>query len=186
MAYGDGTLNLSGNLNVAIGKPLDARYTIEHEADLTSSSTWTASGANYAYEGIIVYCKDTHKTKQLQGSNDYSEAANWVEVGSTHNAMPSDRFDNITWKENGLENKYTAPDDGYIYAARKASAANQYLVCIVYSKTDVELYTSVCFVPSANSLARVFLPISKGFAYAFSWSATTEDVNKFIYANGAY
>lgn len=81
MAYGDGTLNLSGNLNVAIGKPLDARYSVEHEADITSSSIWSVSGANYAYEGIMVYCKDTHRTMQLQGSNDYSIAANWIEIG---------------------------------------------------------------------------------------------------------
>lgn len=85
MAYGDGTLSLSGNLNVAIGKPLDARHIVEHETDLTSSSTWTASGANYAYEGVMVYCKDTHKTMQLQGSADYSVASNWVEVGAGGN-----------------------------------------------------------------------------------------------------
>ena len=83
MAYGDGTLNLSGNLNVAIGKPLDARFIVENEADLTSASTWTASGANYAYEGIMVYCRDTQKTMQLQGSNDYSVAANWHEITET-------------------------------------------------------------------------------------------------------
>lgn len=82
MAYGDGTLNLSGNLNVAIGRPLDARYILDNEADLTAAASWTAGGANYAYDGMMVYCKDTNKTWQLQGSNDYSASANWHEVGS--------------------------------------------------------------------------------------------------------
>ena len=100
MAYGEGTLNLSGNLNVAIGRPLDARYILDSEENLTSSASWTAGGANYAYDGMMVYCKDTNKTYQLQGSNDYSVAANWHEVGGggggSSNAVTIDGTQTIT------------------------------------------------------------------------------------------
>ena len=191
MAYGDGTLNLSGNLNVAIGRPLDARYILDNEADLTAAASWTAGGANYAYDGMMVYCKDTNKTYQLQGSNDYSISANWHEFvgsgssGTAHDAMPSGRYDDVTWQATG--SFYTAPADGYVFILMQGNAANQYTTLSVWTPDENSLiYTNTSYIGGTSGYCSLFYPISKNFKYKVSWTAANKIYFRFIYAQGSY
>lgn len=76
MARTKGMLNLSGNLEVNAGAPLDARSVVPTVADLT-----VASNFQYKYVGMTVVVQATGDMYILI-ANDVTVAANWKQVGS--------------------------------------------------------------------------------------------------------
>ena len=80
MARTKGMLNLSGNLEVNAGAPLDARSVVPTVADLT-----IASNFQYKYVGMTVTVQATGDMYTLL-SNDVTDIANWKPVGKTYTA----------------------------------------------------------------------------------------------------
>ena len=76
MARTKGMLNLSGNLEVNAGAPLDARSVVPTVADLT-----IASNFQYKYVGMPVVVQATGDMYILT-ANDVTVAANWKQIGS--------------------------------------------------------------------------------------------------------
>lgn len=76
MARTKGMLNLSGNLEVNAGAPLDARTVVPTVADLTNASNF-----QYKYIGMPVVVQATGDMYILT-ANDVTVAANWKQVGS--------------------------------------------------------------------------------------------------------
>lgn len=76
MARTKGMLNLSGNLEVNAGAPLDARSVVPTVADLT-----VAANFQYKYVGMTVVVQATGDMYILT-ANDVTVAANWKQVGS--------------------------------------------------------------------------------------------------------
>ena len=76
MARTKGMLNLSGNLEVNAGAPLDARTVVPTAADLL-----VASNFQYKYVGMPVVVQATGDMYILTG-NDVTVSANWKQVGS--------------------------------------------------------------------------------------------------------
>lgn len=76
MARTKGMLNLSGNLEVNAGAPLDARSVVPTVADLT-----VAANFQYKYVGMPVVVQATGDMYVLT-ANDVTVAANWKQIGS--------------------------------------------------------------------------------------------------------
>lgn len=76
MARTKGMLNLSGNLEVNAGAPLDARSVVPTLADLT-----VAANFQYKYIGMTVTVQATGDMYVLT-ANDVTVAANWKQIGS--------------------------------------------------------------------------------------------------------
>ena len=76
MARTKGMLNLSGNLEVNAGAPLDARSVVPTLADLT-----VASNFQYKYIGMPVVVQATGDMYTLL-TNDVTDIANWKKTGS--------------------------------------------------------------------------------------------------------
>ena len=79
MARQKGTLVLSANFETQAAAPLDARYTVQSESDLTASNSWVADGSAYVYVGMQVYVKANQKLFMLI-NEDYTKAASWTEL----------------------------------------------------------------------------------------------------------
>ena len=77
MARAKGMLNLSGNLEVLAGAPLDARDAADAKADLT-----TAGPFDYPYEGMETYVKDQKKKYRYLGG-DITDVNNWEDCSGT-------------------------------------------------------------------------------------------------------
>lgn len=76
MARTKGMLNLSGNLEVNAGAPLDARSVVPTVADLT-----VAANFQYKYIGMTVTVQATGDMYTLL-TNDVTDIANWKQIGS--------------------------------------------------------------------------------------------------------
>ena len=77
MARAKGMLNLSGNLEVLAGAPLDARDAADAKADLTTAGTF-----DYPYEGMETYVKDQKKKYRYLGG-DITDVNNWEDCSGT-------------------------------------------------------------------------------------------------------
>ena len=91
----DASVVYSGNFNVQIGRPLDARQKQEFKADLTNPEKWKANdGKTYLWKGMNVYVDETDKwyylstdPKQTYTGTDsethfsYEDINNWKEIG---------------------------------------------------------------------------------------------------------
>ena len=76
MARAKGMLNLSGNLEVLAGAPLDARDKVPTKADLT-----VASNFPYPYVGMETYVEAEDKKYRFIG-DDVTDIEDWEEIGS--------------------------------------------------------------------------------------------------------
>ena len=94
-----------------------------------------------------------------------------------HQAMPSDKYINLTLPASG--GTVTAPDDGYIYLRKTATASGEY----VYLDNGS---VSVDFVYTTNNTKSLILPCSKGQTVTISYTASGPTaIFRFVYANGA-
>lgn len=101
-------------------------------------------------------------------------------------SMPGNRYINLTPDVSGTE--YTAPDDGWIYVRKKASAVNQY-VCLRKKMFDNKyIEASVMWSQAATTDMYVNMPVRKGevFQLTYTTAGTSEaEFFVFVYANGA-
>lgn len=103
--------------------------------------------------------------------------ANGKEV-IAHNAMPSDRYIDLTL--GASDSQYTAPADGYVYIIKVANANNQH---VQINSTDG--VGAICMVQNTN-WARLFIPVRKGNTYHVQYTTGGDTrVFRFIYAEGA-
>ena len=106
-----------------------------------------------------------------------------VDYGDTeyiaHQAMPSDRYVDLTLPDDG--GNITSPADGYFYLSKNSTATGQRVRLYNYTNT-------MCVVSwsSGTQNLEVCLPVSKGDVVRTVYSADgTTNVFRFIYANGA-
>lgn len=94
-----------------------------------------------------------------------------------HQAMPSNRYVNLTLPASGIP--VTAPADGYIYLRKQSTASGQY-VYISWS------HMSVDFVYTAANTKSLVLPCRKGDVITFNYTAAGDTTAfRFVYAQGA-
>lgn len=112
---------------------------------------------------------------------DFANINNTAKIAITHNAMPSDVYDDLTLGASG--STYTAPADGYFYLDKLSSASGQYMD-IASAGIRVTIYASA----SSQNL-RTFLPAKKGesIIVRYSLAGTTEGNTffRFVYAVGS-
>lgn len=96
-----------------------------------------------------------------------------------HNAMPSNRYENLTLGASGAS--YTAPADGYIYLNKSATAANQ-SITIINDSNGMRTNDSAT---GSGIWVATYLPVSKGQPIRITYTTDgTTNVFRFIYANG--
>lgn len=154
MARTKGMLNLSGNLEVNAGAPLDARTVVPTLADLT-----VASNFQYKYVGMPVVVQATGDMYILT-ANDVTVAANWKKIGSgggssytagdgidiTNDAISVKAGSNLSFDSSGNLN---AADTTYT-AGTNVSISNQNVI----SATDTT-YTAGTGIDITNDVISV-------------------------------
>ena len=95
-----------------------------------------------------------------------------------HQAMPSDRYTNLTLGSSGTN--YTAPADGWFFLNKAASAASQYI------SFNISTLQCVCYATAGGQNLLLYIPVSKGKSVGCWYSAGgTTGTFRFVYANGA-
>lgn len=96
-----------------------------------------------------------------------------------HQAMPSDRYVNLTLGTSG--NTYTMPADGYLCLEKVSTAQNQMIRFICGDNIRM-----ICISNYQNNYLSLTMPVKKGTVVSVSYTAAG-DTNKFTftYANGA-
>lgn len=85
MARIDGATNYQLNFNITTPGPIDSRMRVEHEDDLTKSSTWPTTDAP-VFKGMAVSVMDTGEIWVLKDPNMYTDKTSgngWVKVGGS-------------------------------------------------------------------------------------------------------
>ena len=101
MARNKGIAAFSANFEPQVAAPLDARYVVETQADLISTSTWQAhDGEVYVYNGMLVtVTNDANSSNNglyyLNNAAQYTQLSSWTKVGES-GATPTTYFDNTT------------------------------------------------------------------------------------------
>lgn len=97
-----------------------------------------------------------------------------------HNAMPSDRYINLTLGASGAI--YTAPADGYVFLRKHTVTENRYIGLYRHNNIGV---SSMVVCPVANRDSAVFIPVKKGqmFKCLYDMDGTTDEF-RFVYAEG--
>ena len=94
-----------------------------------------------------------------------------------HQAMPSDKYVNLTLGANG--STYTAPADGYLTLVKGATASGQYMIFINNRNS-----ASVSSIATGALNCRLLMPVSKGDVITINYTVDgTTGLFKFIYAN---
>lgn len=99
-----------------------------------------------------------------------------------HQAMPSDRYIDLTLGASGTI--YTAPADGWIILRRTSTASGQYLQLINDASAKLQYFVQ----SGVNSgIIGASIPVKKGdnFAVAYTLGSSTNQIFRFIYAEGS-
>jgi hypothetical protein len=108
---------------------------------------------------------------------DFSNVTNTAKIAMAHNAMPSDRYVDLTIGASGTQ--YTMPADGYVNVIVTSSASGPYEVALSYANIQVS--------NSAEGYAiRMLTPVKKGDVVTLNYNTTLGFQSlRFIYAEGA-
>lgn len=140
-----------------------------------STQTWSQTGS--CLIGTVTMSSSkvaSLNTKQAFHAVDYSDTEYMA-----HQAMPSDRYTNLTLPATG--GTITAPADGYLTVNKSATAAGQY-INFINGSNGMNCNTTA---PSALPL-RLCMPVSKGDVITINYDAAgTTTMFRFIYANGS-
>ncbi len=134
----------------------------------------SVNGVNADTSGNVVIKSDASKADK-----DLTNINNIGKITIAHNAMPSLVYDDLTLGASGTS--YTAPSNGYVYIAKKATAKAQYINIESSGRLAVQMVSI-----EGEQAIRCFLPIAKGaiFRIIYSLGGTTETF-RFVYAVGS-
>ena len=97
-----------------------------------------------------------------------------------HQAMPSDKYIDLTLGANG--SSYTAPADGYVYLWKVSNAADQYIT-LTNRSNGLAIHQ---WTPLNGGGCAGYIPVSKGDIVDYTYTAGgAVNIFRFIYANGA-
>ena len=122
----------------------------------------------------------------LNGKADrsLSNVDNTANILMAHNAMPSDNFDTLTMGASGTV--YTAPADGFFWAAVEVQGSQGFVEAIIRDSSDNYIYTSNNFGTLPRVIPCILLPVKKGDTATISYTDTTSPYElRFIYAVGS-
>lgn len=140
----------------------------------------SSSKSNFLNDSIIVASFGLSGTKIDKFTpNDVFHAVDYSDTDFiAHQAMPSDRYVDLTLGASG--SSYKAPADGYLVIRKTATAANQY----VYMKSG-EIFISTQATTN-DSVLEMYVPVQGGKSCVVSYNAGgSTGVFRFVYANGA-
>ena len=118
---------------------------------------------------------DSFSRKQVFRVVDYSDTEYIA-----HQAMPSDKYIDLTLGANG--SSYTAPADGYVYLWKVSNAADQYIT-LTNRSNGLAIHQ---WTPLNGGGCAGYIPVSKGDIVDYTYTAGgAVNIFRFIYANGA-
>jgi len=84
MSRNKGTFPFSANLEGNIRGPIDAKMLVPLYSDLTDPLTWTTSGLEWTYVGMIVSVASSDASAGIYTliASDYTNITNWVKIGT--------------------------------------------------------------------------------------------------------
>ena len=100
-----------------------------------------------------------------------------------HYAMPSDKYENVTWGSSG--DKFTAPADGYYTCTRISTTTPQYLSIRTEDANGNALLEQAIHASGTNQYLSLTVPIAKGQRFVVFFNGSTAQNFKFIYAKGS-
>lgn len=114
----------------------------------------------------------------------FSNVNNTANILMAHNAMPSDKYDDLTLGATGTA--YTAPADGFFYLDKIATASGQLVHATCYDLANQELFHAFSYSFANNNSLAVFVPIKKGNSVRMWYNAQgSTNYFRFIYAVGS-
>lgn len=125
-------------------------------------------------------------TEALNNKTD-TDVQNTTTIGSAqivNFASPGNYTSNLTWGASGAH--YTAPDDGWIVAARVSSAGSQFLAIETYNpELTKNIMLSYIFSTAAGQQVAATIPVSKGQVIIIQYTLPTAAEFHFVYAKGS-
>lgn len=129
---------------------------------------------------VITMTTENNLITSLTSKNAF-HAVDYNDIGFiAHQAMPSDRYVNLTLGASG--STYIAAADGWLFVSKYSGNTSEY-INIVNEKTNFSTATNP---PLSGVNCRLFLPVSMGDSVRISYNLSgATNTFRFIYANGA-
>lgn len=145
------------------------------------ANVMVASTGTVLFSATLGTFKTTNGVVSNLNPYEVFHAVDYSDTGFiAHQAMPSDRYVDLTLGVSGI--LYKAPADGYVCFEKMGGATNLYIQIIDISSGA----TAISRAADSSGNMSVVLPISKGRDYQINYNATgSTTLFRFIYANGS-
>lgn len=172
-----GTFEFSGNLEVRIDGPLEAKSLATNYTDLVKEENWTDSdGVVWVYPGLNVTCKDRPGKIYQLASDDYTNEDNWIPIGDTSEISSKlQDFINSKGSANGIA---SLDEQGIVPSAQLPSYVDDVIdVYATYDKSaegvlsNIQLFSNQeKTTPITPESGKIYIDVEGN--YQFRWTGT--------------